>query len=61
MGICAERGISLVPILPEDLRLKSMLQKVGTLLPHRDITRYEILIEYLEAESDKCRESLARL
>lgn len=51
MGICMERGITLVVVHPEDLTVAVMRQKVANLMPLRDLTLFELLVEYLESES----------
>ena len=61
LGICVTRGISLVIIHPEDLTLKGMRQKVGDLLPLRDLAGFELLIDFLEAESRNYRRRIARI
>lgn len=55
MGICAGRGIRLVVIHPEDLALESMRQKIGHLLPLRDLNGHEQLIAFLESISRRYR------
>lgn len=61
LGICSSRGITLVIIHPEDLALQAMRQKVAALLPHRDLTGYDLLIDYLEAESRRYRRLTSRI
>jgi hypothetical protein len=65
MGICMERGITLVIVHPEDLTLAGMRQKVtgvhAGLMPVRDLTGYEQLIEYLESESRDYRQWIATI
>jgi hypothetical protein len=61
IGICATRGITLVILRPEDLTLEMMRQKVGSLLPLRDLTGYELLIDYLEQESADYRRRMVRI
>lgn len=51
MGICWSRGIELVIVHPEDLTLEGMRLKIQDLLPLRDLTGCELLIDYLESES----------
>lgn len=46
-ALCARRGIRLVVIHREDLTLERMRQKVGTLLPLRDLRDHEALIHFL--------------
>lgn len=55
LGICATRGISLVIIHPEDLALESMRQKIGNLLPLRDLDGHEQLIAFLKSISRRYR------
>ncbi|HYG56894.1 MAG TPA: hypothetical protein VD902_02335 [Symbiobacteriaceae bacterium] len=61
LGICVTRGITLVTIYPEDLTLKRMQQKVANLLPLRDLTGHELLIDHLEMESSDYRASIAAI
>lgn len=61
LGICVARGITLVTVHPEDLSLKGMQQKIETLLPLRDLTDCDLLIDYLEAESSTYRRHLSRI
>jgi hypothetical protein len=61
LGICSSRGITLVTIHPEDLTLQTMQQKAGHLLPLRDLTGYEILIEFLESESRDYQRLMAKI
>jgi hypothetical protein len=49
LGICAKKGITLVEIRREDLSLNVMRQKVGHLLPLRDLTGLEKVVAYVEA------------
>jgi hypothetical protein len=60
-GICAIREITLVIVHPEDLTLSKMRQKVEGLLPLRDLTGYELLIDYLESESERYRQRIAKI
>lgn len=60
LGICAERGIRLVLIHPEDLSLESMQRKIGLLLPQRDLTGHEQLIAFLETVSRRYRRKAKR-
>lgn len=48
-GICAVKGITLVVVHPEDLSLVAMREKVGDLLPLRDLERHGMIIHYLES------------
>ncbi|HEY3364885.1 MAG TPA: hypothetical protein VGK74_07535 [Symbiobacteriaceae bacterium] len=52
LGICVTRGITLVIIQPENLTLQDMRQRVENLLPLRDVTGHDLLLDYLELESD---------
>lgn len=61
LGICVSRGITLVTIHPEELTLKGMQQAVGSLLPLRNLTGHELLIDYLETESHTYRRLVAKL
>lgn len=61
LGICAVRGVTLVVVHPEDLTLAGMRQKVGSLLPLRDLTDDGLLISYLEDERERYRRSVARI
>ncbi|MFZ5826734.1 MAG: ArsR family transcriptional regulator [Bacillota bacterium] len=54
-GICLNRGIRLVHILPEDLTLQRMRQKVQALLPLRPLADSQPLITYLERYSEGYR------
>ena len=55
LGICARRGITLVVVHPEDLSLTGMMSKVANLLPARDLTGYDLLIDFLDEESRNYR------
>ena len=60
MGICIERGITVIIVQAEDLTLAAMQQKVANLrLPLRDHQGYDQLIEYLESESRTYRRKTA--
>jgi hypothetical protein len=61
LGICVERGITLVVITPDDLTFTTMQRKVGNLLPLRDLAEYDLLIEFLESESLNHRQRMAKL
>lgn len=61
LGICVQRGIRLVIVQSEDLTLQSMQQKVGNLLPLRDLTGHDLLIDHLESESRAYRKNVAWL
>lgn len=61
LGICATRGITLVVVHPDDLALKTMQQKVGGLLPLRDLTGYDLLIDCLELEGLEYRGKVSKL
>jgi hypothetical protein len=51
VGICACSGVALIEVLPRDLTLKRMLEKVGSLLPLRRLDGHELLLTCLEANS----------
>lgn len=51
MGLCMEKKIALVVVHPEDLTLESMRHKVGHLMPLRNLTGHEHVIDYLESAS----------
>lgn len=55
LGICAERGIRLVVIHPEDLTLETMRRKIDPSLPRRDLTGHEALIAHLESVGRRYR------
>ncbi|HYF92118.1 MAG TPA: hypothetical protein VD969_07710 [Symbiobacteriaceae bacterium] len=61
MGICAERQIPLVIVLPEDLTLQGMQHKIGRLLPTRDPAGADLLTDLLEMESHDYRQSVSHL
>jgi hypothetical protein len=55
-SICADKGIHLIIVHAEDLTLATMRAKIGNLLPLRDLSREQMLIDYLgtlNAESKK--------
>lgn len=54
-ALCARRGVRVVVINREDLKFEIMQQKVGTLLPLRDLCCHEELIEFLEKVSKPYR------
>lgn len=54
-GICVTRGITLVVVRPADLTLAGMREKIGTLLPLRDLAGLGLVADYLEAESQGYR------
>lgn len=56
-ALCARRRLPLVIITRGDLRLNKMKQKVGAVLPLRDLRGYEELINLLEEEAQKNRSS----
>ncbi len=60
IGLCVLRGITLVHVLDGDLTLEGMQRKVGRLLPLRDLTDYDLLIDFLETESMDHRRRVAR-
>lgn len=49
LGLCARLGITLVEVLPGDLSLEGMRQKIGTLLPLRSLRGREALLELLDS------------
>lgn len=51
MGLCAERGITLVIVHPQDLNLVKMKEKIGNLLPLRDLTNEGPRIAFLQSVS----------
>ncbi|HWI60356.1 MAG TPA: hypothetical protein VNT75_00815 [Symbiobacteriaceae bacterium] len=61
MGICMERQITLVVVLPENLTLAAMQQKVPDRLPRRDLTGFDLLIGFLEHESNTYRQRMKRI
>lgn len=61
MGICAERGITLVVILPEQLTLQQVQAMLPVTLPRRDLAGQELLIEFLEDQSREYRRRMARI
>jgi len=60
LGLCVSRGITLVGVLPEHLTLQGMRDAVGRLLPLRELTGYDLVIDYLETESKAYRRAAAR-
>lgn len=60
LGICAERGIRLVFIHPEDLSLEGLRRKIGSLLPLRDLTGHELPVAFLETVSRRYRRKAGR-
>lgn len=50
-GLCLYNGIQLVIVRAEDLSLRGMVKKIGQMMPLRDLTGHEALIEMLERES----------
>lgn len=55
-GQCADRGIRLIVVHAEDLTLEGMSAKVGNLLPRRDLTGCDALIQHLKERSEQHRE-----
>ncbi|HPZ55052.1 MAG: helix-turn-helix domain-containing protein [Bacillota bacterium] len=53
--ICEKRGIRLVVVHAEDLTLQTMIEKVGTCLPLRDLRKRRLVIRYLERISSRYR------
>lgn len=60
IGICVRRGITLITLHAEDLRLERIRQKVDGLLPLRDLTGHEGLITLLEDAGEGCRRAERR-
>lgn len=60
LGICVEKGITLLIIHPEDLTLESMRQRIGPLLPMRDLAGQEPLMEFLKSISRRYRAAARR-
>ena len=60
MGLCAQRGIHLVIVHAEDLSLSGMKQKIGNLLPIRDLTDEGPRISYLQAVARRYRRRALR-
>lgn len=60
-GLCIREKITLVIIRDEDLTLEAMRRKVGNLLPLRDLTEHDLLIDFLESESEAYRRNVERL
>lgn len=56
-GICEDRRIRLVVVHAEDLTLKTMIDKIGTSLPLRDLRNRGPVIRYLEKTSRRYREA----
>jgi hypothetical protein len=54
-ALCAERGITLVVVHPEDLSLQRLRQMTDGLLPHRSLDGHEPLVAYLESVSLRYR------
>lgn len=48
--ICAREGINLVIVRPQDLSVATILEKIGKLLPMRNLLGAQPLIDYLDAE-----------
>ena len=48
--ICAREGINLVVVRPQDLSVATILEKIGKLLPLRNLLGAKPLMDYLEAE-----------
>jgi hypothetical protein len=55
LGVCQRKGVTVVVVHSEDLSLEIMRQKVGQLLPLRDLTGHEHLIAFLEARGRRYR------
>jgi len=59
--ICAREGTNLVVVRPEDLSLITVLQKIGKLLPLRNLLGAKPLIDYLESECAAYRRNCPRV
>ena len=59
-GICAQRGIALVVVHPQDLSLAGITAKVGDLLPQRTLPARTPLVEYLESVAAAYRRAARR-
>lgn len=59
-GICEDRGIVLIIIHAEDLTLQTMIEKVRSHLPLRDLRNKERIVRYLELVSERYRQSILR-
>lgn len=55
--ICSENKVTLVIVHAEDLTLAAMFEKVGDLLPIRDLRCYERTIHYIKSVSRKYRQA----
>jgi hypothetical protein len=60
LGMCATLGITVVYVRPHGLSLQTMREKVGTLLPLRNLAGHEPLISFLERKSRAYRPRAAR-
>jgi len=61
LGLSVEEGVDVIVIRSEELSLKTLEERAEGLLPLRDLTGHELLVEYLEHESRKYREWAATL
>jgi hypothetical protein len=59
--LCADKGIKLVTIHPQDLTLTGMLEKIKTLLPLRNLQGGGRLIRFLEGFSANYRKNAPEL
>ena len=55
LGICTREGIHLIIVLPGELNVKTLREKIGNSLPLRDLAGHERLIGYLESVSKSQR------
>lgn len=58
--ICKDEGIPLVVIHPEDLTLKTMIEKLSPYLPMRDLRNKGPIIQYLEDMAERYRQAIRR-
>ncbi|MGE5674617.1 MAG: hypothetical protein ACM3XM_12240 [Mycobacterium leprae] len=56
-ALCPTVGVHLVVVLPADLSLQGMRQKIGKLLPQRRLKENELLLDFLEWRSLRYRQS----
>lgn len=59
-GICQQHGITLIALTGDDLRLDRLRERIGGLLPLRDLTRHGPLLKYLEARGHRYQQEAAR-
>jgi hypothetical protein len=58
--ICQDQGIPLVVIHPEDLTLKTMIEKLSPYVPIRDLRSKGPIIQYLEEMAERYRRAIRR-